>query len=152
VVCPCIGRLRQRVRIPSHARPPFYNLFFVCLCSSSTAAFFSLVAPSRPWPHRSVAVTSSSCVTKFLQNYPFSENGRKFIFLLKSYLLIHNSVLKVFYMFFDQKNMLNMNMAFIHLFASCIMTRVDSCAGSPHIYAEYFGFPTMVSPLRLILK
>jgi hypothetical protein len=43
-----------------------------------------------------------------------------------------------------QKNVLNMNMAFIHLFASCIMTRVDSCAGSPHIYAEYFGFPTRV--------
>jgi hypothetical protein len=45
-----------------------------------------------------------------------------------------------------QKNVLNMNMAFIHLFAFCIMTRVDSYACPPLIYAEYFGFPTRDFP------
>jgi hypothetical protein len=47
---------------------------------------------------------------------------------------------------FDQKNALNMNMPSIHLFASRIMSRVDSCAFPPHIYAEYFGIPTMDFP------
>ena len=46
----------------------------------------------------------------------------------------------------DQKNVLNINMPSICLFASCIMSRVDSYACSPHIYAEYFGFPTRVFP------
>jgi hypothetical protein len=46
----------------------------------------------------------------------------------------------------DQKNVLNMNMPSIHLFASRIMSFDDSYACSPHIYAEYFGFPTMGFP------
>ena len=40
----------------------------------------------------------------------------------------------------------------ICLFASRIMSRVDSSAFSPHIYAEYFGHRLWFSPLRLILK
>ena len=46
----------------------------------------------------------------------------------------------------DQKNMRNMIMPSIHLFATRIMSLVDSRAYSPHIYAEYFGFPTKVFP------
>jgi hypothetical protein len=34
----------------------------------------------------------------------------------------------------------------IYLFASRIMSHDDSYACSPYIYAEYFGFPTMVFP------
>ena len=46
----------------------------------------------------------------------------------------------------DQKIVLNMNMPSIHLFASRIMSLVDSCACIPNIYAEYFGFPTRDFP------
>ena len=46
----------------------------------------------------------------------------------------------------DQKNIRNMNMPSINLFASRIISLVDSYACSPHIYAEYFGFPTKVFP------
>jgi hypothetical protein len=53
---------------------------------------------------------------------------------------------------FDQKNVLNMNMPSIHLFASRIMSIRDSLCISPDIYAEYFGIPMWFSPLRLTLK
>jgi hypothetical protein len=46
----------------------------------------------------------------------------------------------------DHKNMRNINMPSIHLFVSRIMSWHDSLCISPHIYAEYFGFPSMVFP------
>ena len=48
-----------------------------------------------------------------------------------------------------QKNVLNMNIPSIHLFASCIVSRRDSYACSPNIYAEYFGYPPKVFPAPL---
>jgi hypothetical protein len=53
---------------------------------------------------------------------------------------------------FDQKNVLNMNIPSIHLFAYCIMSFDDSYACSPNIYAEYFGTPPRVSPAPLYIE
>jgi hypothetical protein len=53
---------------------------------------------------------------------------------------------------FDQKNVLNINIPSIHLFASRIMSLVDSHAYSPHIYAEYFRFPTRDFPAPFNIK
>jgi hypothetical protein len=46
-----------------------------------------------------------------------------------------------------QKNMRNINIPSIHMFASCIMSRRDSYACSPNIYAE----PIFLHPAPLAL-
>jgi hypothetical protein len=46
----------------------------------------------------------------------------------------------------SHKNMKNLNMASMHMFASRIISDDDSYACSPIIYAEYFGTPPMVFP------
>jgi hypothetical protein len=78
-------------------------------------------AQSALWPHRSVTRASPSSVRKSPHLLVFFENGRIFVYLAK---LIPKTITqnkKVFHINFDQKNVQNLNISSMLLFASCIM-------------------------------